>query len=399
LKLQHVVSITYLSIFTAVTYSTLSQCILTMTSNIPSHHRALVLESIEAGFQVKTIQTPQPCPGSAVVRVAVAGVISYTREIYNGERRYPFPTPLVGGFTAIGRIAALGPDATALQLGQLVFVDCMVRARDDPSACFLLATYEGSSEGSRKLMRDVWRDGTLAEFAKVPLENCIPLDEVRLCHGFGYSVQDLMYICYLLVPYGGLRDIKLEAGETIVVSPATGGYGGAGVQVAVAMGARVIAMGRNEMELARLKDHVKKGTPGASIETLKITGDEIADTAALQAYGKIDAVLDISPLTAINSTHLRCAIMALRKGGRCSLMGYVGDLPSFQIGSNNITLKGKLMYEREDMLQFMKMMETGLFPKGKEFVDTKVFGLENWKEGFDVAAEHTGIGKCVVFEI
>lgn len=370
-----------------------------MSSNIPSHHRALVLESIEDGFHIKTISVPQACPGSAIVRVAVAGVFSYTREIYNGQRQYPFPKPLVGGFSAIARIAALGPDAAALQLGQLVYVDCMVRGRDDPRAEFLLATYEGSSEGSRKLMRDVWRDGTFAEFAKVPLENCIPLDEARLCQSLGYSVQDLMYICYLLVPYGGLRDIKLEPGETIVVCPATGGFGGAGVQVAVAMGARVIAMGRNDRELTRLKAHVKKGTPGANIETVKITGDESKDTAALQAYGIIDAVMDLTPQTAAKSTHLKCAIMALRHGGRCSLMGYVGDLPGWKIVSTNIELKGKLMYEREDMLQFVKMLETGLFPRGKEFVDTKTFGLEAWKEGFDVAAEHAGIGKSVVLEI
>lgn len=55
------------------------------------------------------------------------------------------------------------------------------------------------------------------------------------------------------------------------------------------------------------------------------------------------------------------------------------------------------MYEREDILQFVKMFERGLFPKGKDFVDAKVFKLEDWKEGLDVAAEHAGIGKCVVF--
>jgi hypothetical protein len=62
----------------------------------------------------------------------------------------------------------------------------------------------------------------------------------------------------------------------------------------------------------------------------------------------------------------------------------------------NITLKGKLMYEREDMLQFVKMLERGLFPKGKEFVHAKTFKLKDWKETLDVAAEHHGIGKVVV---
>jgi len=370
-----------------------------MASDLPPEHRALVLESIEDDFQLKTIPTPQPGLGSAIVQVISVGVLSYAHKIYNGERRYSFPKPLVGGFSAVGRIAALGPDAAVLKVGQLVWVDCVVRGRDDPSTLFLSAIHEGFSEGSRKLMRDVWRDGTFAEFAKVPLENCIALNEVRLCQGLGYSHRDLAYLSYLLVPYGGLRDIKLEPGETIVVCPATGGFGGAAVQVAVAMGARVVAMGRNEKELARLKEHVRIGTPGANIELVKMSGDEATDTAALQAFGIIDAVLDFSPPEAANSTHLKSAIDSLRRGGRCSLMGsgkYTID--NWKVMGDNITLKGKLMYEREDMLQFVKMLEMGLFPKGKEFVDVKAFELGHWKEAFNVAAEYMGIGKVVVIE-
>ena len=88
-----------------------------MPSSLPSHHRALVLESTDAGFQFQALPTPQPSPGSAIVHVIAVGVLSYAREIYNGQRHYPFPTPLVGGGSAIARIAA------GLRLGQLVYVD------------------------------------------------------------------------------------------------------------------------------------------------------------------------------------------------------------------------------------------------------------------------------------
>ncbi len=254
-------------------------------------------------------------------------------------------------------------------------------------------------------MRDVWRDGTFAEYAKVPLENCIPLSEARLCQELGYSIPDLMYMSHLLVPYGGLRDIKLSPGETVVICPATGNFGGAGVDVAIAMGARVIAMGRNESELSRLKTHVKKNnsSPGAvaRVETLKITGDENTDTTALQAFGPIDAVLDLSPPEAGTSTHLKSAIMALRRGGRVSLMGFNHSfLSMWKIVGDDISMKGKLMYERDDMVQFVKMLEGGLFPKGggggKDFVDTKIFTLKDWERGFDEAAVWTGIGRAVV---
>ena len=370
-----------------------------MASTLPAHHRGLVLETLEAGLQLQDLPTPQPDLGNAIVRIEAASVLSYHREIYDGTRSYSFPKPLVGGGSANGRLAAAGPDATILKKDQLVFCDCVIHGRDDPDATFLSAIHDGPSEGSKKLMREVWRDGTFAEYAKIPLENCIPLDETKLCDGFGYSVPDLTYMASLLVPFGGLRDIKVEPGETVVVSPATGNYGGAGVRVAAAMGARVIAMGRNEKELARLKEHVLTSTPHANISTLPITGDEAADTASLCALGTIDAILDLTPPYASKSTHLRSAVSALRRNGRVSMMGFIDNpMVPWTLVGKNISIHGKLMYEREDIVQFVKMLEGGLFPKGEGLVETRGFGLKEWKLAFDTAAEHTGIGRHVVIK-
>jgi threonine dehydrogenase-like Zn-dependent dehydrogenase len=141
---------------------------------------------------------------------------------------------------------------------------------------------------------------------------------------------------------------------------------------------------------------VEKGIPSATVETVKISGDEQADTAALQAFGTIDAVLDLAPPMAAQSTHLKSAIRALRREGRISAMGYITQpIVDWQFMGRNLTLKGKLMYEREDILLFVKMLERGLFPSGSDFVETRVFGLDKWEEAFDAAAEFTGVGRIV----
>ncbi|KAJ5798981.1 NAD(P)-binding protein [Penicillium pulvis] len=372
-----------------------------MASDIPSRHRGLVFESVSkdlSGLQIQSLPTPKVEAGSAIVHVLGASVLSYQRDIYNGEREYYLPKPLIGGFSAIGRVVAVGSDAVALQPGKLVYIDSVIRGRDDFNAVILSGVSDGFNEGSEKLMKDVWRNGTFAEFTKFPLENCIPLNESKLHQGLGYEILDLAYISYLLVPYGGLRDIRVEPGETVIVSPATGGFGGAGVQVAIAMGANVIAMGRDEQELARLKVIVMEGNPGANIKTVKITGDEEKDMKALQALGTIDAVLDLSPPAASKSPHLNSAIRAIRRKGRVSLMGgfMEGPIPSFELIAKEITVKGKFMYEREDIQQFVKMLETGRFPRGKNFVNMKSFPLDEWRTALDVAAEYTGIGRSVV---
>ena len=110
-------------------------------------------------------------------------------------------------------------------------------------------------------MRDVWRDGSYAQYVRAPLENVFALNEERLCGnpssgiGLGHTPEDLTAFLPMLVPYGGLRDVHLQPGETVIIAPATGPFGSAAVKVALAMGAKVIAMGRNQNVLMKLAEH------------------------------------------------------------------------------------------------------------------------------------------------
>ena len=285
--------------------------------------KALVLKSTSEPPTIQTVPTPQPDIGSAVIRILAANVISYMRDIYNGKRQYPFPTPLIPGTSAIARIAAVGPDATKLKPGDLVLFDNTIRSRDDPSHVFLSAIIQGATAGSAKLMRDVYRDGSYAEYCRVPLESLYVFDEKRLTRspgdgGLGYKIEELGSVCGILVPYGGLRDIELRAGQTVIVAPATGPFGGWAVAVALAMGARVIAMGRNKAALERLKKRVPLPE---RLETVPITGDLLADADALKQHGQIDAYFDIGPPEASGSTHIKSCILALRHSAKISFMG------------------------------------------------------------------------------
>lgn len=296
---------------------------MTASDPLPETMKALVLTSTSQPLTLESVSVPTPTVGSATVHILATNIISYARDVYNGKRAYPFPQPLIPGSSAIGRIAAVGPDATKLQPGDLVFVDCMVRSRDDPSDAFLAGVHEGYTPGSRKLMREVYRDWTLAEYCRVPLESLTVFDAAKLTNrpsdgGRGYSVEQLSAVSRLLVPYGGLKDIELQAGQTVIVAPATGPFGSAAVLVALAMGARVIAMGRNKDTLRALEDKVLFPE---RVETVPITGDVQADCSALKQHGPIDAYFDIGPPEAHASTHIKSCILALRQGGRVSLMG------------------------------------------------------------------------------
>ncbi|KPM43240.1 hypothetical protein AK830_g3338 [Neonectria ditissima] len=261
---------------------------------------------------------------------------------------------------------------------------------------------ESLDEGSQALSRVEWRDSTYAEYAKLPLENCHPLDEQRLLGeakdgGLGYSLEDLSHLFSMLIPFGGLADIDVKAGETIIIAPATGRYGSAAVHVALAIGARVIAIGRNGTVLSQL------GAISSRLSTVRVTNDIDADTEALRSVAPkgVDAFWDMSPPVAGSSTHFRSCLNVLKNGGRITLMGSVASGVSFSymdLLMGKLTIKGTWMCTRDETIRLLRMVESGALPLGAKagMGPVRSFRLEQWKEALDAAAEHTEPGEVII---
>ncbi|BCS21767.1 putative isopropanol dehydrogenase [Aspergillus puulaauensis] len=372
-------------------------------ASIPINHRALFLDDIGRPLKVETRPTPQATAGTAVVKILVAKILSYSGDIYNGKRNYPLPTPMVPGCAAIGHIAAVGSDATKLSVGDLVLVDIYLRGRDDPTQAALSGIHEGHTEMSSQLLLGEWRDSTFAEYAKMPLENCYRLDQRRLLGstsegGLGYEVEDLLALTGQLVAFGGLRSIGIEPGDKVIVSPATGAFGSAAVQVALALGASVIAMGRN-MEVLK---NIQEMFGAARLQVVKITNNQRQEIDALARCGLADAFFDISPPMAAGSSHIVSGILSLKHSGRACFMGSgIGDvpIPAAALMAKNLTIKGKWMYERDDIWKIIQMAESGVLKLGKQagWVTVKKYKLEQWAEAFSCAAQRAGPGEQVVF--
>jgi len=199
----------------------------------------------------------------------------------------------------------------------------------------------------------------------------------------------------LLVPYGGFVAAGLQPGETVLVSGATGNFGGSAVAVALAMGAAcVVAPGRNQRTLEELSRRF-----GPRVRPVVLTGDHEADTAAMMraAPGRIDCVLEILPPEA-GIEPVRAAALTAGPYGRVVLMGGVGDvdlpLPHRWLMRNHISVIGAWMYDRDASARMAAMIHAGLIDLSG--IDVAEFGLEQANEAVAHAAEQDGAFRLTV---
>ena len=357
------------------------------SASIPTEHTALVFHSTAEPLQITKLPVPKATPGSAIMQVIATGVISYAGEVLSGKRNYPYPSPYVPGSASVGRIVAVGNDATTLVAGDLVMSETFLRGRDNPNALCLHGIHQGGTDKSKRLVEHEFRDSTFAEYAKVPLENIIKLPED------GPSPQQWLNMSRMLIPFGGLTSdggLDLKPGEKVVVAPATGQFGGSAVEVALAMGASVVALGRNVEALAKLEKGLSDYC--ARLKTVKITGDVQADT---QAIGPVDCYFDISPPAAAKSTHVHSCFLALKPKGRVCLMGWVQfdlSMAHGKVMRESITITGKWMYEQNALRKVLQMVESGILRLDR--LDSRAFPLEQWKEALDHAAVNNRWGQA-----
>lgn len=357
--------------------------------------RAAILKDFGHPLVIEDIADPIMGTGEVVVDVVAAPVLSYADEVFSGARKYLLPTPVVPGCGAIGRVCEVGPDATKLKPGDWVFCDPTVRSRDDAlMPDIVLQGWSARGEGGQTLQR-YHRDGAFAGRVRVPTENAVPIGSIDPAEAGRWCA-----INTLLIAYGGLLAMELRAGETLLVSGATGNFGSAATLTALAMGARyVVTPGRNREVLADLERRF-----GKRVAPLLLTGDVERDGAAMQAAasGPIDAVLDFLP-PSVAASVARTAIMAVRPYGRAVLMGGVGmlggedlALPYPWIMRNLVTVKGQWMFPREAVSGMVGLIRAGLLDL-RHFAVTE-FPLDAANEAVAHAAANAGPFRLTVLK-
>ena len=180
----------------------------------------------------KELPTPTPGPGQVLLEIQAASLNFPDLLIVQNKYQMKPELPFVPGSEYAGVIKAVGEGVTHLQVGQSV-------------ACL-------SGTGG-------FGTHTLA-----PAKLCMPLPE-----GFP-AVDAAAFIMTYATSHHALVDrAALKAGETVLVLGAAGGVGTAAIQIAKAMGAKVIAAASTDEKCALCKSLGADATINYSTENLR----------------------------------------------------------------------------------------------------------------------------------
>jgi NADPH2:quinone reductase len=159
-------------------------------------------------IQYGELPDPEPKEGEVLVKVLAASLNPIDTYIRAGTVSMPRPSPYIPGCDLAGIVIKLGAGVKRFRVGDRVW---------------------GSNQGL------MGRQGTIAEYAAVHEDWLYPIPE-------GVSEQEAAAVALVGITahLGLFRCAKLQAGEIVFVNGGTGGVGSMVVQMAKAIGAKVI---------------------------------------------------------------------------------------------------------------------------------------------------------------
>lgn len=164
---------------------------------------------------------PKPTGSEVLVRVEAVCVNPIDTYIRSGAVAMPLPKPYIPGCDVAGVVEALGPEATRCKVGDRVW---------------------GSNQGL------LGRQGTFAELACVEERWLYPIPPFVF-----FQEAAAVALVGITAHLGLFRAAKLQKGETVFVNGGTGGVGSSVVQMAVAVGARVLTTAGSDPKVARCR--------------------------------------------------------------------------------------------------------------------------------------------------
>lgn len=254
------------------------------------------------------LPVPVPGPNEVLIEVGACGINNtdvntrvgwYNKGGWSGSIAFP----RIQGADAVGTIVGVGDEVPSSRVGERVLVDPWLRG-DEPEQ----ARYLGSEV-----------DGGFAEYVAVPGQNAhmidSPLSDAHLA----------TFACSFSTAEHMLFRADVTEDQSILVTGASGGVGGALIQLAKRRGARVVAI------TGQSKRHAVAAL-GADLVLTRDSADFEMELTELS--GEIDVVADV-----VGGAMFESTLGTLRRGGHYTTSGAVAG--------SEVTLDLQSMYLRD----------------------------------------------------
>ena len=236
--------------------------------------------------QLVRASDPEPAPGQALVRVKACGLNFADLLMIDGRYQERRPVPFTLGLECAGIVEALGAGA------------------------------DGPPIGTRVL---AFAPGALTDALCLPAQHLVPIPEsISFVQAAGFPVA--YGTSHLALDHRA----RLQPGETLLVTGASGGVGLTAIELGVRMGARVIAMARgpDKLDIAR--------RAGAH----EVIDSDTPDLRAmLRDLGGCDVVYDT-----VGGNLFDPALRSLRPEGRYLAIGFASGIVP-QVPANLLLVK------------------------------------------------------------
>jgi NADPH:quinone reductase-like Zn-dependent oxidoreductase len=295
-------------------------------------------------LRVEELPDPVPGHGEAVVRVAAVAVNRldiWVRE--DVGHAYGATLPIVPGYDVAGEVVDVGEGAEGIAAGDRVYVHydfscgrCPYCLEGDEAAC---ADYG---------VMGVNRPGGYSERVVAPVRNLFSLPESVSFEQAAAAGSVYLTAYHMLFARAGLRP-----GETVLVTAAGSGVGGAAIALARFAGARVIATAssaeKRERALGAGVEHAVDYTqPGWGEEVRRLTGGR-----------GVDLVVDHVGAAAVPD-----ALAALANTGRLVLCGASSgprvEVDLIDLFARQISLIGSSDGSRRELWEVFRLLGEGL---------------------------------------
>jgi NADPH:quinone reductase-like Zn-dependent oxidoreductase len=277
-------------------------------------------------------------PNAGEVKLAVKAIGLNRAETMLRENTYIFSPELPSrlGYDASAEVIAVGSNVSNFSVGDKVI------------------TIPGFSQA---------KNGVYGEEAIVPENACWPWPE-------GLSAEEASCVGtnYTTV-YFGLKNVgRLNSGDTVLLTAATGGVGFAAIEIAKEMNATVIATTRKQNKVQALLD--------AGADHVIVTSEEDLVSRVQEITGGVGVQLVFDAIAGKAITQL---LECLGQGGRCVIYGMV-DPSSPQLEIMPFMVKGLSLYSHA-VVYFTGYPDFGL-PQNSEAMDeAKEFLLPRLADG------------------